>query len=185
MDDVRQRPIHTELDIPPNEEDLELAMNSIKSGKAGGRNDLTPELVMFAGTVFSDHVLELFKLVWECGKVPKDWVDATIVAIPKKGDLSLCDNWRGISLLDVAGKVFAYIMKQRMQSVADLELAESRCGFREGRGCIDMLFCVRQLVKKIEHEEFLHMVFVDVKKAYDSVPREAMWPWRSMVYHQK
>ena len=30
-----------------------------------------------------------------------------IVAIPKKGDLSVCDNWRGINLLDVMGKVFA------------------------------------------------------------------------------
>ena len=35
-----------------------------------------------------------------------DWKDAEIVPIPKKGDLKHCDNWRGISLLDVVGKVF-------------------------------------------------------------------------------
>jgi len=31
----------------------------------------------------------------------KDWRDALIVPVPKKGDLLSCDNWRGISLLDV------------------------------------------------------------------------------------
>jgi hypothetical protein len=35
---------------------------------------------------------------------------AVLVAIPKKGDLSVCDNWRGISLLDVFGKMFARII---------------------------------------------------------------------------
>ena len=30
--------------------------------------------------------------------------DALIVPVPKKGNLQSCDNWRGISLLDVVGK---------------------------------------------------------------------------------
>ena len=173
---VRQRPPHTELDVPPSDEELETALNALKSGKSGGKNGLTPELVKHVGMVFNEHLMELFQAVWEAGKVPKDWVDAVLVSIPKKGDLSLCDNWRGISLLDVIGKVFAHILKQRLQNVADSELAESQCGFRKGRGCMDMIFCVRQLIEKtIEHEEVLYVVFVDLRKAYDSVPREAMW----------
>lgn len=59
------------MNIPPNEEELELTMNSIKPGKASGRNDLTPYLLKFVDTVFSDHYLEPFKLVWECGKSSK------------------------------------------------------------------------------------------------------------------
>ena len=107
--------------------------------------------------------------------MPKEWVDAVIVAIPKKGDLSVCDNWRGISLLDIMGKVFARILQQRLQAVAEGELAESQCGFRKGRRCTDMVFYARQLVEKaIEHEELLYVVFVDLRKAYDSVPRTAM-----------
>ena len=99
-----------------------------------------------------------------------------LVPIPKKGDLSVCDNWRGISLLDVFGKVFARILKQRLEIVAEEVLAESQCGFRKGRGCVDMIFCARQVIEKtLEHEESLHIVFVDLRKAYDSVPRDAMW----------
>ena len=32
-----------------------------------------------------------------------------LVPVPKKGDLSSCDNWRGIALLDVVGKVVSRI----------------------------------------------------------------------------
>ncbi len=39
-----------------------------------------------------------------------------------------------------------------------------------------MIFVIRQLVEKaVEHQAVQHFVFVDLKKAYDSVPREAMW----------
>ena len=39
--------------------------------------------------------------------MPKDWSDALLVPIPKKGDLGKCDNWRGIALLDTVSKVAA------------------------------------------------------------------------------
>ena len=61
-------------------------------------------------------------------------------------------------------------------------LPESQCGFRKGRSCIDMIFMVRQLVKKtielvkktIEHDTMQYLIFVDLHKAYDSVPQEAL-----------
>ena len=48
-------------------------------------------------------------------------------------------------------------------------------GFEGGRGA-DMIFCVHQLMEKArEHNTKLFILFVDLHKAYDSVPREAMW----------
>ena len=54
---------------------------------------------------------------WKEGSVPQEWKDALVVPILKKGDISQCDDWRGISLLDVVGKLFA--LKQRLQTVAE------------------------------------------------------------------
>ena len=114
--------------------------------------------------------------VWEEGSVVADWKDAEIVPIPKKGTLKRCDNWRGISLLDVVGKVFARVLQERLQTIADGVLPESQCEFRKGRGCVDIIFVARQLVEKCrEHDESLFVLFVDLKKAYDSVPRSALW----------
>ena len=86
-------------------------------------------------------------------RVPQEWVDAITVPIPKKGNLHCCDNWRGIALLDVAGKLVARVVQNRLQVLAERELPESLCGFRQGRGCTDMIFMVRQLAEKaIEHQ---------------------------------
>ena len=48
----------------------------------------------------------------------------------------------GVALvfLDVAGKVFAQIIQERLQHIAENMLLESQCGFRKGRGCCDMIF---------------------------------------------
>jgi len=63
-----------------------------------------------------------------------------------------------------------------MIELAEKELPESQCGFRKGRGYTDMIFTVRQLVEKaIEHRTKQLLVFVDLKKACDSVPREGLW----------
>ena len=114
--------------------------------------------------------------VWEEHSVPQEWVDAILVPIPKKGNLQCCDNWRGIALLDVVGKLVARVVQTRLQKLAENELPESQCGFRRGRGCTDMIFVVRQLAEKaIEHQTKQFFVFVDLRKAYDSVPREALW----------
>ena len=60
--------------------------------------------------------------------------------------------------------------------IAEVLLADSQCGFRKGRGCVDMIFVARQLMEKArEHKESLFIMFVDLKKAYVSVPRNALW----------
>ena len=60
--------------------------------------------------------------------------------IPKKGDLSVCDNWRGIALLEVVGKMVARLLQEWLQKMAENLLPESQGGFRKARGCIG--YCV-------------------------------------------
>ena len=99
-----------------------------------------------------------------------------LVPIPKKGDQTLCDNWRGISLLDVVGKLFAKIVQSRLQMVVEDLVPDSQRGSRKGKGCIDMIFCARQLVEKArEYNTSVYMLFVDLWKAYDSIPHQTLW----------
>ena len=51
----------------------------------------------------------------------------------------------------------------------DVEV-DAQCGFRSGHGCTDMVFCAHQLVEKVmQHDSNVFL------KAYNSVPRLAMW----------
>ena len=117
----------------------------------------------------------------------RDWQDAVVVPIPKKGDLKQCDLWHGISMLDVVGKVLGRIVEGRLQVIAEKILPESQSGFKKGCGCVDMIFVARQLVEKArEHGESLYVLFVDLRKAYDSVPRQALWKvLQNMVCQKK
>ena len=175
---VRQRPVRVDLTEPPSEEELERAIGKLRSGKAGGESGILPEMVKAVcyEEAFMSSVLKLTEDVWRRGEVPSDWCDAVLIPLPKKGDLSHCDNWRGISLLDVVGKVVVRVLQERLQKLAEDQFPESQCGFRKGRGCTDMIFTVRQLVEKSwEHTTKTFFTFIDLRKAYDSVPREVLW----------
>ena len=133
-------------------------------------------MIKSCGPHVIDNICDLFSTVWREEQAPSEWRDAVLVPIPKNGDLTLCDNWRGISLLDVVGKLFAKIMQSRLQMVVEDLVLDSQCDFREGRGCIDMIFFARQLVEKArEHNTSVYMLFVDLQKAYNSIPCQALW----------
>ena len=178
VEKVRQRPVRPVLGEKPNEHDITAALRKLKCGKAGGNSNILPEMVKAAccREEFMALLIDLIHTAWTDGKVPKDWVDAILIPIPKKGDLSKCDNWRGIALLEVVGKLMARVLQDRLQQLSEEELPETQCGFRKGRGCTDMMFTLRQLMEKsVEHRTKQFTIFVDLRKAYDSVPRTALW----------
>nr|VZI31826.1 unnamed protein product [Spirometra erinaceieuropaei] len=125
-----------------------------------------------------DHLTALFQEMWRQGEVPQDFKDATIVHLYKrKGNRQVCDNHRGISLLNIAGKIFARILLNRLNNHLEQGLLpESQCGFRRHRGTTDMIFAARQLQEKCqEMRTHLYSTFVDLTKAFDTANREGLW----------
>ena len=60
--------------------------------------------------------------------------------------------------------------------MAENELPKSQCGFWKGRSCAYMIFVIQQLVEKSwEHRAKAFFTFINLKKAYNSVLREAPW----------
>ena len=101
---------------------------------------------------------------------------ARLKLLPKKGDLSLCKNWRGICLLDIVSKILSSVMVSRMQQVQEAYGLEAQCGFRGVRGTIDGLFNTTiALQKRREHNLETWALFIDLVKAFDTVSREALF----------
>jgi len=135
-----------ELDAIPTVDELAKAIDSLNCGKAPGSDGIPPEAIKCGKTTLLQPLHDLLLLCWEEGAVPQDMRDASIVTLYKnKGDRSDCNNYRGISLLSVVGKVFARIVLNRLQTLAARIYPESQCGFRSGRSTTDMIFTVRQL----------------------------------------
>jgi Reverse transcriptase (RNA-dependent DNA polymerase) len=116
------------------------------------------------------------KKIYRDEQIPDDWGKAIITPIYKKGDKSDCKNYRGISLLSVPGKVFTKVLQKRMKRRVEEALAEEQAGFRPGRGTVDQIFAIRQIVEKyVEHNRPCYFNFIDFKQAFDSVWQEGLW----------
>ena len=93
-----------------------------------------------------------------------------------KGERSDCNNYRGISLLSIVGKVFAQVILVRLEKLAEHVYPESQCGFRAERSTIDMIFSLRQLQEKCRELQMpLYVAFIDLTKAFDLVSREGLF----------
>jgi hypothetical protein len=71
------------------------------------------------------------------GLVYEEWAAARLVLLPKKGDLSLCKNWRGICLLDVCSKILSSMLVRRLQIVMEECGMQAQTGFSDQRVTID------------------------------------------------
>lgn len=173
---VPQLPIHLQLGEEPTLDELKSAIRAMKSGKAAGADGIPAEVFKHGGTKLAKKLHGLFTLVWTTEKIPDELRDALIVTIFKKGDRTICGNYRGISLLSIAGKILARILSCRLSSVAEEILPETQCGFRPGRGTVDMIFAARQIQEKCrEQNKDLYMAFIDLTKAFDTVDRKSLW----------
>ena len=167
---------HSHVETPEvNREEVERTVKRLQNKKAAGEDRIVAELVKNGGEAMIDWLMELLQEVWKTRQVPQEWKNATLVPLHKKKDRRICDNYRGVSLLSVPGKVLTLILLERLQDIIEPQLMEAQCGFREGRGTIDQIWVARQVVERAaEHRTPLMMCFVDLTKAYDSVDRSAL-----------
>ena len=177
FDEIEQRPVKDELGRLPELKEITDAVNQLKCNKASGEDGLPPELFKQGGEALWSKLHQILCAIWRQETLPADLRDALIVTIFKKGDRAECGNYRGISLLSIAGKIFTRVLLNRLLPVADgVLLPESQCGFRPGRSTIDMIFAARQLQEKCQEQNApLYFAFFDLVKAFDTVQRDTLW----------
>ena len=73
-------------------------------------------------------------------------------------------------------KILSNILLSRLRPFAEEIIGDHQCGFRRNRSATDYIFCIREIIEiKWEHIEAVHQLFIDFKKAFDSVRREALY----------
>jgi len=99
-----------------------------------------------------------------------------VINTHKRGTKGKCENHRGITLMPTAYKLFANIMKNRLNEHAEDEMVEEQCGFRKGRSCADAIFTVQHITEKRKEPNLqLFLLFIDYKKACDNVNTDKLW----------
>ena len=161
---------------PPTREEIARAVKQLHPNKAAGPDAIPPEALRADVKTTVDMLHGLFEKIWNEEQFPKDWKEGHLVKLPKKGDLSNCNNYRGITLLSIPGKVFNRILLDRMKEVVDGQLRDQQAGFRKNRSCADQIATLRIILEQSEEWKCSLLVnFVDYEKAFDSVDRNTLW----------
>jgi len=169
-------------------DEIKRNIQKLKNGKATGYDNIKAELIKYGGREVEELLQQLLARIWVEEEIPEDWRKSIICPIYKKGDKMNCNNYRGISLLCSAYKVFTSILKDgtrmellaeqegtRMELLAESILGEYQSGFRKGRSTTDQIFVMKQILEKCgEYEIETHQIYVDFQQAYDSIKREKL-----------
>lgn len=161
-----------------NEEEIYNAKR-LKLKKAAGIDELPMEIWKFGGSSVIKGIKEVIKKVWKNKKMLEDWNVSVVVPIYKKGNHEKTENYRGISLLCTAYKIYAEILRSRLKEEIERRklLPESQGGFRKGRGTIDNIFILNHIIQREERnkEKKVYAIFMDFKAAFDNVNRRRLW----------
>uniref|UniRef100_A0A8C6M0A0 Reverse transcriptase domain-containing protein n=1 Tax=Nothobranchius furzeri TaxID=105023 RepID=A0A8C6M0A0_NOTFU len=139
-------------------------------------DEIRPEFLKALDVVGLCWLTRLCNIAWTSGAVPLDRQTGVVVPLFKKGGHRVCSNYRGITLLSLPGKVYSGVLERRVRRIVEPQILEEQCGFRPGRGTLDQLYTRRGILEGAwEFAQPVYMCFVDLEKAFDRVPRGALW----------
>lgn len=154
------------------------ALNSLKNNKASGPEGIPAELLKYGSHKFKWMLSVLMtRYINNEVAIPESWKSGWITPIHKKGRKDVCSNYRCISVTSSFGRVYSKILKQLIDEEYGPSELEEQGGFRAGRSCIDNIFPLTQIIEKklATNNDQTHLLFVDLTKAYDTVPIKKLW----------
>ena len=106
-------------------------------------------------------------MAFESNVVPKDWRSAMTVPLYNgKGERTECSNYRGISLVNMVGKIYAVILVDRVHKVIEGLIDNEQESCRAGRRCVHQIFTLEQIGENTwEKKCRVYVGFMDLEKA--------------------
>ena len=159
-------------------DEVNASLIKCKKGKAPGLDGITAEFFKNLPDNWIIYMHKLFNKILNDEVVPSNWSEVTAMMLYKKGDKDMPENYRSIALLNVITKIFTQILNKRLLHWADAAqiLCEFQSGFRPSRGCLDNIFVLNAIIQmKILAGRKVYAVFIDFRRAFDSVNHTLLW----------
>jgi hypothetical protein len=159
---------------PPTAEEVLAALGRLRNGKARAPNGLSNEHLKYAGVGFIVALRAVALTTWEEGLPPSCKVTG-LLPLPKKGDTTRRNNYRGIQIADKLYLLVARMAATRLDEMGETFLGDFQAGFRRERSCRDQRFILQLLLEGAAvWRRPVYLAFVDLEKAFDRVDRDAL-----------
>ena len=148
-------------------------INCLDSSKSSGPDGIPVIVFKQLSPELAPVLSKLFNRCVSVGEFPSSWKVASVVPVPKKGsDSSQPSNYRPISLLPIAGKIFEALLNKCIVDFLEGQnlLSDAQFGFRHSRSTGDLLSYVTEHVSRVlDRRGETRSVALDISKAFDRV----------------
>ena len=140
--------------------------------KAAGLDEIPPEV--WKTRQFDNILLRQCNVVYNQSRIER-WMKGCIHPFPKKGDLGLAKNYRGITLTSIAAKIYNALLRNRIEPKIDNILRKNQNGFRRNRSTTSQILTIRRILEGVRAKNLqATLLFIDFTKAFDSIHRGKM-----------
>ena len=161
--------------ISINEDIILTAIDKLNVSKAPGPDGLHARIIKECKESFSIVFSIIFKKSLQEGALPKQWKQAHVKALFKKGKRTQCSNYRPVSLTSIVCKLFESIIRDNITQFLETHslITTHQHGFRSGHSCTTQLLELMEDFTDFYEEEIPYdCIYLDFAKAFDRVPHQ-------------
>ena len=105
------------------------------------------------------------------------WMKGCILPIPKKGDVGLAKNYRGITLTSIAAKIYNALLRNRIEPIIDNILRKNQDGFRRNRSSTSQILTIRRILEGVREKNLqATLIFVNQGLRFHSQRKDGTNP---------
>ena len=166
------------LDQPFSIDEIKKTISTLKRNKSCDLDNNVADFFIDTKDFIYHFLCLIFDKIYDTGIYPDSWTKGIIVPIFKKGDPSEPSNYRGITLINIMGKIFSLTLRNRLNAWCEQEniFHDTQFGFRDNCATVDAVFLLHTVIQKVlSNNSKLWCAFIDYQRAFDTVIRESLW----------
>ena len=156
-------------------DELKTVLKQTKINKQPGPDGVVMELFTWLDACNLRSLLSLINGWWKARKAPEELCIAGVVPIFKKGDTDVAANYRPISLLNSAYKIYMMMIRSRMHAAVSHQITKTQYGFRPGMSTSHAIYIIRRVQDFAESKSSkLSLALLDWEKAFDKIQHDKL-----------
>ena len=173
------------LDSPFTIEEISKGIRELKLRKASGNDSISNEMIIADAPTILPFLVSFLNEILKSHYYPENWCKGIITPIHKQGEIDNPDNYRGITINSCLSKLFNLLLTKRLTTfTSDNQILKyNQIGFRKSFRTSYHVFTIKTIISKyLKENKKLYLCFVDFRKAYNSIWREALFYKLSAYY---
>ena len=169
--------VHSFYLCPVTEDEILREIKRLNPKKASGADNISGKILQICPEIFASNLCKIYNKCIEQSYYPTAMKIAKVIALYKKGEHHLPNNYRPISLLSSLNKIFEKLIAKQLLNYLETKnlLYEFQFGFRKGHSTTYALIELTDNIRKlIDEGNYVLGIFVDLTKAFDTVDHEIL-----------